>query len=69
MSASVALVRALLSLVLHPRRLLTLLAALVGSILYVWIAAVRAVPAVERRKQQARAAWKEHRRRMGTLDP
>jgi hypothetical protein len=69
MSASVAPVRALLLLVLHPRRLLTMLGALVGSIVYVWIAAVRAVPAVKRRKQEARAAWKEHRRRMGTLDP
>ena len=69
MSASVASVQALLSMVFHPRRLLTLLAALVGSILYVWIAAVRAVPAVRRRKQEARAAWRERRRRLGTLDP
>jgi hypothetical protein len=57
MSATIARVRALLFVVLHPRRLLALIAGLVGAFLYVWIAAVRAVPAVHRRKTAQRQAW------------
>jgi hypothetical protein len=57
MSATIDRVRALLFVVLHPRRLLTLLAAMVGAFLYVWIAAVRAVPAVRERKTAWRRAW------------
>jgi hypothetical protein len=37
------------------RRILTLLGALVGIALYVWFAAVRALPAVKRRKAARRA--------------
>lgn len=43
---------------LHPKRLLTLLATLVGVVLYVWVAAVRAVPGVRERKEAARRAWR-----------
>jgi hypothetical protein len=57
MSASVPPVRGVLFLVLHPKRLLTLVAAVVGAFLYVWVAAVRAVPGVRRRKRAARVAW------------
>lgn len=39
-----------------PKRVLGTLAALVGGVGYVWIAAVRAVPGVRRRKDEARAA-------------
>jgi hypothetical protein len=59
MSATIARVRALLYVALHPKRLLTLLAGAVGTFLYVWIAAVRAVPAVKRRKEAKRRAWRE----------
>ena len=54
-------------LLLHPRRLLTLLAALVGAVLYVWVAAVRAVPGVRERKAAARRAWRL-RQRNGARD-
>jgi hypothetical protein len=57
MSATIARVRALLFVVLHPRRLLALIGGLVGSALYVWFAAVRAVPGVRERKASARRAW------------
>jgi hypothetical protein len=49
--------RAVLYLILHPGRLLTFLGALLGLVAYVWIAAVRAVPAVRARKAEARA-WR-----------
>ncbi|HUF02075.1 MAG TPA: hypothetical protein VMN35_06590 [Gaiellaceae bacterium] len=62
MSASVLRVRTGLYLILHPRRLLTLVAALVGTALYVWVAAVRAVPGVRARKAEARARWRTRRR-------
>jgi hypothetical protein len=38
------------------RRILKLAAAAVGFVLYVWFAAVRATPAVKRRKARRRAA-------------
>ena len=50
-------VRALLSLALHPKRLLALIGGLIGAVVYVWIAAVRAVPAVRERKTAKRRAW------------
>jgi hypothetical protein len=57
MSATIARVRAVLSLFLHPLRLLAVLGGILGAICYVWIAAVRAVPGVRRRKTAARRAW------------
>jgi hypothetical protein len=63
MSATIARVRALLSLALHPKRLLALLGGVLGSVLYVWVAAVRAVPAVQRRKTEWRRAWRERERK------
>lgn len=63
MSVTIAGVRGVMYVLLHPRRVLTLLAALVGGALYVWIAAVRAVPRVERRKEAARRKWRERERR------
>jgi hypothetical protein len=62
MSATIALVRALLSLALHPKRVLGVLAGLVGALAYVWIAAVRAVPGVRARKTAARDAWRSRER-------
>jgi len=51
-----------LFLLRRPGQVLSLLAALVGALLYVWYAAVRAVPGVRRRKAAARAqrqrSWK-----------
>jgi hypothetical protein len=58
MSATIARVRGVLFLLLHPKRLLTLIAGLVAAVLYVWIAAVRAVPDVKRRKAAFRKAWR-----------
>jgi hypothetical protein len=63
MSATIARVRALLSLALHPKRLLALLGGVIGTVLYVWIAAVRAVPAVQRRKTEWRRTWKARPRK------
>ena len=63
MSATIAEVRGVLFLVLHPKRLLTLFAALLAFLAYVWIAAVRFVPAVRRRKAAKRAAWQARPRR------
>jgi hypothetical protein len=62
MSATIARVRALLLVVLHPKRLLALLAGVVGAVLYVWIAAVRAVPRVRERKTAWRRAWRDRER-------
>jgi hypothetical protein len=62
MSATIARVRALLYLVLHPTRLLALLGAVLGGFLYVWIAAVRAVPGVKDRKTAWRRQWRERER-------
>ena len=63
MSATIACVRALLSLALHPKRLLTVLAGAIGFALYVWFAAVRAVPGVKERKTAMRTAWGERERK------
>ena len=57
MSATIARVRALLSLALHPKRLLALIGGSIGALLYVWVAAVRAVPGVRERKTAKRRAW------------
>ena len=46
------------------RRVLAGLVLLIGAVLYVWVAAVRAVPEVKRRKEAARAA-----RRAGQATP
>ena len=62
MSATIARVRALLFVLLHPKRLLALVAGVVGAFLYVWIAAVRAVPGVTERKTAWRRAWRERER-------
>jgi hypothetical protein len=63
MSATIARVRGVLFLVLHPRRLLTLVAGLIAGTLYVWFAAVRAVPGVRRRKADFREAWRSRDRK------
>jgi len=62
MSASIVPVRGVLFLMRHPRRIAALVTGLLGALLYVWFAAVRAVPAVKQRKLSQRrereAAWK-----------
>jgi hypothetical protein len=58
MSATIARVRALLPLVLHPKRFLAAIGGLIGAVLYLWVAAVRAVPAVQERKTANRHAWR-----------
>lgn len=63
MSATIARVRALLSLALHPKRLLALLAGIVGFAVYVWVAAVHSVPRVKERKAAFRKAWRERERK------
>jgi hypothetical protein len=63
MSATIAAVRALLSLALHPTRLLALVGGLFGALLYVWVAAVRAAPRVRERKLQWRRAWRSRERK------
>ena len=39
---------------LSPKRILFALVALITGFLYLWVAAVRAVPGVKRRKAEAR---------------
>ena len=56
MSATVRRVRAALFLVTNPKRLLAILVSAIGAFLYVWFAAVRAVPGVKRRKAAFRAS-------------
>ena len=63
MSATIARVRALLYVALHPKRLLALVAGAIGFAVYVWIAAVRSVPGVKERKTAARKAWRERERK------
>jgi hypothetical protein len=63
MSATIARVRALLSLALHPKRLLAMIGGVLGFVVYVWIAAVRAVPGVRERKTAARRAWRSRERK------
>jgi hypothetical protein len=58
MSATIARVRALLSV----KRLLAVLGGIVGAVVYVWFAAVRAVPGVRERKTAARRAWRARER-------
>jgi hypothetical protein len=63
MSATIARVRALLYFALHPARLLRLISGIVGVAVYVWFAAVRAVPGVKERKTAAREAWRTRERK------
>ena len=63
MSATIARVRALLFLALHPKRLLALIGGLIGGLLYVWVAAVRAIPRVQERKTAQRRIWQARRRK------
>jgi hypothetical protein len=63
MSATIARVRGVMFFALHPKRLVALIAALVAGVVYVWFAAVHAVPGVRRRKAEARDAWKNRPRR------
>jgi hypothetical protein len=63
MSATIARVRALLYVALHPRRLLAMIAGVIGFAVYVWFAAVRSVPRVKERKAAARKAWRERERK------
>jgi hypothetical protein len=62
MSTSIGSVRGVLILLRRPRRILALVAGTVGALLYVWFAAVKAVPDVKARKAAKRrarnAAWK-----------
>jgi hypothetical protein len=62
MSATIARVRALLYLALNPKRLLQLIAGVAGAVLYVWFAAVRAVPGVQERKAATRESWRRRAR-------
>lgn len=66
MSATIAPVRGVLFFALYPKRLVALVAAILGAALYVWFAAVRAVPGVRRRKAEAREAWRNRARRPHT---
>jgi hypothetical protein len=63
MSATIAQVRGVLFLLLHPKRVLALIGSVLAFTLYVWFAAVRAVPGVRRRKAAARRAWQTRARR------
>jgi hypothetical protein len=63
MSATIARMPGAVVFLLHPKRVLTLFAGLLGFVAYVWIASVRAVPGVRRRKAARRAAWKARPRR------
>jgi len=66
MSATIACVRALLFVGLHPKRLVALIVSLFGAALYVWIAAVRAAPGVRERKTAWRRAWQARERRVNS---
>jgi hypothetical protein len=61
MSASVEWVRVVVLLLTRPKRLLAIASSVLVAVLYVWVAAVRAVPAVKARKAALRAkrmkAW------------
>jgi hypothetical protein len=63
MSATIARVPGVLLFLLHPKRLLTLFAGFLAGVGYVWVASVRAVPGVRRRKAAMREAWRNRRRR------
>lgn len=62
MSATIDRVPGQLFVLLHPKRLLALLAGVIGASLYVWVAAVRAVPGVRERKAAWREAWRTRER-------
>jgi hypothetical protein len=57
MSATIARVRGVAFFLFHPRRLVTLVGGVLAAMAYIWIAAVRAVPGVRRRKAATRRAW------------
>jgi hypothetical protein len=57
MSATLARMRGL-SLLLHPMRLVKLVLGLLAFLVYVWFAAVRAVPGVKQRKAALREHWR-----------
>jgi nicotinamide riboside transporter PnuC len=63
MSVTIARVRVLLYFGIRPQRLLALIGAIFGSLLYVWFASVRAVPGVHGRKADARRAWRVRERK------
>jgi hypothetical protein len=63
MSVTIARVRALLYFGLHPKRLLAVIGGVIGSLLYVWFAAVRAVPGVHERKAAFRRTWQTRERK------
>lgn len=56
MSATVRRVRTALFLLANPKRLLAIFLSAIGTFLYVWFAAVWAVPGVKRRKAALRAS-------------
>jgi hypothetical protein len=63
MSASIVSVRGVLFILRRPRQFLALLGASLGMLLYVWVAAVRAVPDVRGRKAARRREWESSWRR------
>ncbi len=58
MSATIAWVRGVLYLLLRPKRLAAMIGWLIAGTLYVWVAAVKAVPRVQKRKAAFREAWR-----------
>jgi hypothetical protein len=63
MSATIARVRGVTFFLFHPTRLLMLVGGIFAGVAYVWVASVRAVPGVERRKAARREAWRNRPRR------
>ena len=63
MSSTIARVRGVTFLVFYPKRFLVLLAGIFAAAVYIWVAAVRAVPGVRRRKAEVREAWRNRARR------
>ena len=63
MSTTIARVRPVLFMALHPKRLLAAIGGALAGALYVWFAAVRAVPGVHDRKAEARRAWRVRQRK------
>jgi hypothetical protein len=61
MSASIDSVQGVLYFLRRPRRVLAFVGAVVGGLLYVWFAAVRAVPEVRRRKAALRSRRRTRR--------
>jgi len=56
MSATVRRVRAALFILTNPKRVAAIVVSSIAAFLYVWIAAVRAVPGVKSRKAALRAS-------------